>query len=65
MRIKVVAEFTTWFGEKVKTEIKRAWIHSIVDAVVGQYMFVDNKSGFTVVGYDFCFVNIYEVKDEN
>ena len=58
---KIVAELIKWNGEKVEHEIERDWIDSIVSAITGQYFFVDNVSGFSINGCDFCHVNVYEV----
>lgn len=59
----IIAELTKWNGEKVKQEIKREWIQDIVDAVVGQFTFVDKKSGFGINGGQFAHINVYEVKE--
>ncbi len=58
---KVIAEFTKWNGEKIQHEIQRDWIESIVDAVIGQFTFIDNVSGFGIKGSDFAHVDVYEV----
>lgn len=58
---KCIAEFITWTGEKIKQEVKREWAEDIASAVEGQYMFINNESGFTIRGSDFQHVDIYEV----
>ena len=59
----IIAELIKWNGEKVQQEIKREWIQDIVDAVVGQYTFVDRNSGFGVNGSQFAHINVYQVKE--
>ena len=59
----IIAELTKWNGEKVKQEIKREWIQDIVDAVVGQFTFVDKASGFGINGGQFAHVDVYEVEE--
>lgn len=58
---KVIAELIKWNGEIVKCEIKREWAEDIASAVEGQYLFINNQSGFTIRGGDFKHVDIYEV----
>jgi hypothetical protein len=58
---KCIAEFISWTGEKTKQEVKKEWAQSIADAVAGQFMFIDNVSGFAIRGFDFQHVDIYEV----
>jgi len=60
-KVKVIAEFIKWNGEKVQFEVKREWAQDIADAVIGQFTFIDNKSGFAIRGSDFAHVDIYEV----
>ena len=62
MKKKFIAELKKWNGEVVEQEIQESWIQSIVDAVVGQFFFADKRSGFAIVGSDFCHVDIYEVE---
>ena len=60
----IVAELFKWNGEIVRQEIKREWIDDIVAAVVGQYFFASNKDHFSIRGFDYKHINVYEVKDE-
>lgn len=60
----IVAELIKWNDEKISQEIRREWINDIVAAVVGQYLFCNNKDGFSIRGADFKHINVYEVKDE-
>jgi len=62
MKTKIIAKLTKWNGEIVEQEIKKDWIQPVVDAVVGQFLFVDKESGLCIVGYKFAHVDIYEVK---
>lgn len=60
MKTKIIAKLTKWNGEIVEQEIKKDWIQSVVDAVVGQFLFADKE--LCIVGYNFSHVDIYEVK---
>lgn len=58
------AELTTWQGQKEKYEISPDWIDNLVDAVEGQYLFVNNEKGFTIDGKKYAHIDVYSIDKE-
>ena len=57
--MKYYADLYFWSGDNKTLEIKPEFIDDIVDAIEGQYTFIDNVSGLTVNGGDIKHVDIY------
>lgn len=63
-KVKIVAELTTWSGEKETAEIQRDWIDDIVAAIQGQFTIINNQKGLCIRGGQYCHVDIYEVEND-
>lgn len=58
---KYYADLLYWDGHKETIEIKKKFISDIVNAVEGQYTFVNNESGLVVYGGSIFKVDIYTI----
>lgn len=59
--MRYIAELTKWNGEKETIKIKKEWIDDIVYAIKGQFYVANNKEKFSIVGSNYCHVDIYKV----
>lgn len=59
--MRYIAELTKWNGEKETIKIKKEWIDDIVYAIKGQFYVADIKEKFSIVGSNYCHVDIYKV----
>lgn len=59
--MRYIAELTKWNGEKETIKIKKKWIDDIVTAVKAQIFIVNNKQKFSIVGSNYCHVDIYSI----
>lgn len=57
--MRYIAELTKWNGEKETIKIKKEWIDDILYAVKGQFYIANNKENFSIVGSDYCNVDIF------
>jgi hypothetical protein len=62
--VKIYADLYKWNGELFTIEIEERFIQDIVDAVEGQYTFIDNDNGLCVRGEQFRHVDIYTKGEE-
>lgn len=56
---KYYAELLYWNGTKETIEIRKKFIQDIVDAVRGQFTFINRETGLCVYGGSIHTVNIY------
>ena len=59
--MRYIAELTKWNGEKETIKIKKEWIDDIVTAIKAQIFIADNKQKFSIVGSNYCHVDIYSL----
>ena len=59
--MRYIAELTKWNGEKETIKIKKEWIDDIVTAVKAQIFIANNKQKFSIVGSNYCHVDIYSL----
>lgn len=59
--MRYIAELTKWNGEKETIKIKKEWIDDIVFAIRGQFYFRDNTEQITIIGSNYCHVDIYQI----
>ena len=59
--MRYIAELTKWNGEKETIKIKKEWIDDIVFAIRGQFYFRDNNEQITIIGSNYCHVDIYQI----
>lgn len=59
--MRYIAELTKWNGEKETIKIKKEWIDDIVYAIKGQFYVANNKEKFSIVGSNYCHVDIYSL----